>query len=75
MLENNPQDPRSLCRTETDPCTGEVTVTNAEDDPWDTEVLLELPPKGPAAPATLQEACELRHSDIVNATRVFSRLH
>ena len=43
--------------------------------PWDTEVLLEHPPKGPAAPATLQEACELRHSDIVNATRVFSRLH
>lgn len=43
MPENNPQDPRSLWRTETDPSTGKVTITNPEDDPWDTEVLLELP--------------------------------
>ena len=43
MPENNPQDPRSLWRTETDPSTGKVTITNPEDDPWDTEVLLEFP--------------------------------
>ena len=43
MPENNPQDPRSLWKTETDPSTGKVTITNPENDPWDTEVLLELP--------------------------------
>ena len=41
--ENSPQDPRSHWRTKTDPSTGEVTITNPEDDPWDTEVLLQLP--------------------------------
>ena len=40
---NNSQDPRALWRTKTDPSTGEVTITNPEDDPWDTEVLLQLP--------------------------------
>ena len=39
--ENNPVDPRSLWRTITDPSTGKVTITNPEDDPWDTEVLPE----------------------------------
>ena len=34
---------KSLWRTTTDPSTGQVTVTNAEDDPWDTEILLQLP--------------------------------
>ena len=43
MSENNPQEPRILWRTETDPSTGEVTITNLDDDPWDTEVLLQLP--------------------------------
>ena len=43
MPENNQPDPRSLWRTETNPSTGEVTVTNLDDDPWDTEVLLQLP--------------------------------
>ena len=41
--ENSSQDPRSLWRTITDPSTGQVTLTNAQDDPWDTEVLLQLP--------------------------------
>ena len=26
-----------------DPVTGEVTITNSEEDPWDTNVLLFLP--------------------------------
>ena len=43
LPDNNPQDPRNLWRTETDPSTGKVTITNPEDDPWDTEVLLQLP--------------------------------
>ena len=43
MPENNPQDPRNLWRTTTNPSTGEVTITNPEDDPWNTEVLLQLP--------------------------------
>ena len=43
MSENNPQDPRRLWRTKTDPSTGEVTITNPEDDPWDTDSLLYLP--------------------------------
>ena len=41
--ENSSQDPRSLWRTVTDPSTGQVTITNPEDDPWDTEILLQLP--------------------------------
>ena len=41
--DNSPKDPRSLWRTKTDPSTGEATITNPEDDPWDTEVLLQLP--------------------------------
>ena len=41
--DNTPHNPRSLWRTITDPYTGEVTITNPEDDPWDTEVLLQLP--------------------------------
>ena len=40
---NNSQDPRALWRTKTDPSTGEVIITNPQDDPWDTEVLLQLP--------------------------------
>ena len=43
MLNNNPQESNNLWRTTTDPSTGQVTITNAEDDPWDTEVLLQLP--------------------------------
>ena len=43
MSENNPQDPRRLWRTKTDPSTGQVTITNPEDDPWDTDSLLYLP--------------------------------
>ena len=41
--EANSQDPRTLWRTKADPYTGEVTITNPQDDPWDTEVLLQLP--------------------------------
>ena len=33
MPENNPQDPRNLWRTITNPSTGQATVTNAEDNP------------------------------------------
>ena len=43
MPENNQPDSRSLWRTKTDPSSGEVTITNPDDDPWDTEVLLQLP--------------------------------
>ena len=43
MPENNQPDPRSLWRTTTDPSTGEVTITNSEDDPKDTDILLQLP--------------------------------
>ena len=41
--QSNSQDPRALWRTKPDPSTGEVTITNPEDDPWDTQVLLQLP--------------------------------
>ena len=41
--ENSSQDPRRLWRTITNPSTGEVTITNPEDDPWNTELLLHLP--------------------------------
>ena len=41
--ENNAQDPRSLWRTITDPSTGQETVTNAAEDPWDLDVILTLP--------------------------------
>ena len=40
---NDAQDPRALWRTRTDPSTGGITIENPEDDPWDTEVLLQLP--------------------------------
>ena len=43
MHENNPQDPRNRWRTNTDPSTGEVTITNSEDNPGDANVLLQLP--------------------------------
>ena len=33
----------SLWKTETDAFTGKVTITNPEDDPWYTEVLVQLP--------------------------------
>ena len=41
--ENNFQGPRALWKTKKDPSTGEVRVTNPEDDPWDTGVLLQFP--------------------------------
>ena len=41
--DNNSEDPRDLWRTKADPSTGEVTITNPEDDPWDTQMLLQLP--------------------------------
>ena len=37
------QDPKSLWLRSIDAATGKVTLTNAEDDPWDTEALLQLP--------------------------------
>ena len=43
MLDNNPQESNNLWRTTTDPSTGQVTIINLDDDPWDTEVLLQLP--------------------------------
>ena len=43
MPGKNQLDPRNLWRTITDPSTGQVTITNPDDDPWDTEVLLQLP--------------------------------
>ena len=43
LAENSSQDLRSLWRTITDPSTGQLTVTNAEEDPWDTKGLLQLP--------------------------------
>ena len=36
-------EPNRVWQTVTDPTTGEVTVTNPEDDPWDSDHLLELP--------------------------------
>ena len=35
--------PRNLWLRKMDPVTGEVTITNSEEDPWDTNVLLFLP--------------------------------
>ena len=38
-----PQDPSSLWLRKMNTVTGEVTITNTEEDPWDTNVLLFLP--------------------------------
>ena len=38
-----PQDPRNLWLRKMDTDTGEVTITNTEEDPWDTDCLLFLP--------------------------------
>ena len=38
-----PQDPRNLWLRKMGPPTGEVTITNTEENPWDTDILLFLP--------------------------------
>ena len=38
-----PQDPRNLWLRKQNPVTGDVTVTNADEDPWDLDVILFLP--------------------------------
>ena len=40
---DTPQDPRNLWLRKQDPVTGAVTVTNADEDPWDLDVILFLP--------------------------------
>ena len=37
------QDPKNLWLRKMDPVTGEVTITNTNEDPWDVDVLLFLP--------------------------------
>ena len=37
------QDPRNLWLRKMNPDTGEVTITNTAEDPWDTDILLFLP--------------------------------
>ena len=40
---DTPQDPRNLWLRKQDPVTGAVTVTNADEDPWNLDVILFLP--------------------------------
>ena len=40
---DTPQDPRNLWLRKQDPKTGAVTVSNADEDPWDLDILLFLP--------------------------------
>ena len=40
---DTPQDPRNLWLRKQDPVTGDVTVINADEDPWDLDVILFLP--------------------------------
>ena len=43
MSEETPHDPSDLWTTEANPVTGELTIANPEDDPWDSDHLLHLP--------------------------------
>ena len=43
VAADTPQDPRILRLRKQDPTTGTVTVINADEDPWDLDVILLLP--------------------------------
>ena len=43
VAAGTPQDPRNLWLRKMDTDTDEVTITNPEEDPWDTDILLFLP--------------------------------